>query len=318
MNNNLTACKTVNGRRTRSVKAILFSICICGELLSIVFSTQISTGIVKTATATAKTVIPSLFPFMVISSFMTDSGLCSVLEIFPGKLLEKTAHIKKEVTGAVVLGLISGFPIGVSTVCDIYKSGKISKEEAEAALCQAHNTGPGFPISFIGTYLWGSPAFGISVYLSQVLSMVLLSRLIFKRAAVTDCSTYKIKSHINYTKSLSDAIAKSAVGCLSICASVVFWKTVCGLFTVFTPVINASILSVFEFSSGASSAAAVGGLIGALLTGFSIGFGGLAAMFQGVGFAAECGLSVRKVFKFKAAQGVLCGLFTVVSYLIIK
>ncbi len=317
MNNYLTACKTVKRRRVTIAKTVLLCLCIGGGIFSVVFSTQISDRIVRTATATARTVLPSLFPFMVLSSFMSGSGLCTFLELFPGKLLEKTAHIKKEVTGAVVLGLISGFPIGATSVCELYKIGKINKTEAEDALCQAHNTGPAFPICFIGTYLWGSTVFGVCIYLSQLISMVLLSRSVFENTAVTVKKACQTEIDVNYTRALSEAVTKSGIGCVSICASVVFWKTVCGFFTVFTPEINAGLISLFEFSSGAQAAAEVGGMIGAFLSGFAVGFGGLAAIFQAAGFAAECGLSVRKLLLFKAAQGGVCGALTLVSFLII-
>ena len=318
MNNNLTSRKTVERIRLSSVKAVLFLVCTSAGITSVMFSAQISESILRTAASVATTVLPSLFPFMVISSFMTGSGLCSFLEIFPGKLLERTAGIKKEVTGAVVLGFLSGFPIGASSVCGLYKSGRIGKRDAEVALCQAHNTGPGFPISFIGTYLWGSTAFGVCIYFSQIISMILLSRIIFKRVTVTDCKTYKSKTDINYTKALSDAIASSAASCINICASVVFWKTVCGFFTVSSPAINAGIISLFEFSSGSVAAAGIGGTTGVLLTGFAVGFGGLAALFQAAGLASDSGLSIGKAFLFKALQGTVCALLCSGFYVLLK
>lgn len=313
----MTTCKTVKRRSVPSVKAVLFYFCICVGLLSIVFSKTISLSIIRTATATAKTVIPALFPFMLISSFMTDSSLYTYLEVFPGKFLEKVAGIQKEVSCAVVLGLLSGFPVGAATVCKLYKKGKISKIEAENALCQAHNTGPAFPISFIGTQLWGNTLFGTSLYISQLMSMILLSKTIFRNSTNKLKSICSHKTNINYTKVLNDSINKTALNCINICASIVFWKTVCELFTLFTPMINTVILSFFEFSSGAVAAAGLGGTVGAGLTGFSVGFGGLSALFQAAGFASEYELSIRKVFIFKFTQGVVCGLLTLMFYLII-
>ncbi len=314
----MTVCKTVKRRKVSVLKPIILCLCITAGLISIIFSRQISESIVYTAKDTAKTVLPSLFPFMVISSFMAESGLTRYLEIFPGKLLERLSGIKKEVTGAVVLGLASGFPVGSATVCELYKNGIIDKKEAEDALCQAHNTGPAFPISFIGTFLWGSTGFGVCLYLSQIVSMLLLSRILLFNSSVKCKVLNQSASQINYSKALTDSITKSAFSCISVCASIVFWKTVCDLLVKFDPFVNSVITSCFEFSSGAIAAAEIGGFLGATLTGFTVGFGGLAALFQAAGFAADSGLSIKKAFTFKFAQGIVCAVLTLVSFFILK
>ena len=310
--------KRVNIPISSIIKIILFCVCLGSGAVVIVMSRRISDIIINTAVVTAKSVLPSLFPFLVISSFMADSGVCSYLEIFPGKLLEKIAGIKKEVTGAVILGLVSSFPVGAVTVCDIYKRGSISKREAEAGLCQAHCTGPAFPICFIGIYLWNSVSFGVFVYLSQILSMLILSRLfLFKRTAGDGIKELKSERQA-YTRSLTGAITKASFSSVTVLGAIVFWKTVSNLLSVFTPQVNAVICAVLELSSGVISAEAVGGSIGAALTGFTVGFGGLAAMLQAAGAASDCGLSIKKALFFKLGEGVLNALLTLTFYSIIK
>lgn len=318
MNNNLTEYKTTKYRPIPSVKSIIFFSCVCVGIITIIFSDKISQRIVETATDTANTVLPSLFPFMVLSDFMVKSDLCSYLKIFPGKFLGFFAGIKDEVTCAVILGLLSGFPVGASMICEMYKGGDISKKDAEKALCVSHNTGPAFPISFIGTYLYGNTAFGVCVYFSQILSMILLSRIIFKSSKNTEMIVSQSREKVNYTAALTDAIKKSAFCCITVCASIVFWKTVCEFFTVFSPTINAVIISFFEFSSGSIAAAEIGGISGAAIIGFAVGFGGLAAMFQAASFSSDSGLSLSKAFFFKIAQGITCALFTASFYLIVE
>lgn len=55
----------------------------------------------------------------------------------------------------LVLGFISGYPIGAKTVCQIYSSGLCTKKEAEILLAYTNNSGPLFIIGTVRyLYVW--------------------------------------------------------------------------------------------------------------------------------------------------------------------
>ena len=78
--------------------------------------------------------------------------------------------------------------------------------------------------------------------------------------------------------------------------------------------LEAILSSVFEFSSGVSAGARLGGNIGAALTGFSVGFSGISALMQVASFAFESGVSMKKCAVFKLLQGFICSGICVLSY----
>ena len=75
--------------------------------------------------------IPSLFPFFVISSMMINTGaaenLGRILSPIVGRLLGTNAVG----ASACVIGLLGGDPLGVKTVVELYNGGKLDKSEAE-------------------------------------------------------------------------------------------------------------------------------------------------------------------------------------------
>ena len=79
-------------------------------------------------------IIPSLFPFFVLSSLVVELGLAGYL----GRLLEPVMRPLFNVSGACAsafaLGFIGGYPVGAKTAISLYEKGMCSKTEAERLL----------------------------------------------------------------------------------------------------------------------------------------------------------------------------------------
>ena len=82
----------------------------------------------------ATTVVPSLFPFMVISELLLSgdsASLLSPLFSYPARWI---FGIGGESAVAVILGFVCGFPIGARGAAALYKSGRIGRGELERIL----------------------------------------------------------------------------------------------------------------------------------------------------------------------------------------
>ena len=95
-----------------------------------------------------KTIIPSLFPFFVLSILLTNmlagvhipllSDLCRILRIPQG------------CESILVTGLLGGYPAGAQSVSQLYKNNDLSKQTAERLLAFCNNAGPSFIFGIIG------------------------------------------------------------------------------------------------------------------------------------------------------------------------
>lgn len=109
-----------------------------------------------------QSVIPSLFPFIVLSGMLT--GSLSEIHIPRLKLFNKLLCVPRGSELLVVLGLLGGYPVGAQNICDAYRDGFVHKNTAKRMLVFCNNTGPAFifgivapqfDIPSIGWYLWG-------------------------------------------------------------------------------------------------------------------------------------------------------------------
>ena len=89
-----------------------------------------------------QTVIPALFPFFLLSPILIGA----LWGVSPG-FLKRIGKLCKIPTGAeslMVIGLISGYPVGAQLTAQAYKEGKISLDSARRMLGFCNNAGPAF------------------------------------------------------------------------------------------------------------------------------------------------------------------------------
>lgn len=110
----------------------------------------------KTAMAGAKdgidlcirTLIPSLFPFLVVSTVLTRSLMGQSLRIL--RPIGKVCGIPRGAESLLAVGLLGGYPVGAGNIAESYRSGSISREDAERMLSFCNNAGPSFLFGIIG------------------------------------------------------------------------------------------------------------------------------------------------------------------------
>ena len=86
-------------------------------------------------------ILPSLFPFFVLSSLSVDLGFTRLF----GRLLEPVMRPLFRISGAgasaFALGCIGGYPVGAKTAVSLYESGQCSRSEAHRLLAFCNNCG---------------------------------------------------------------------------------------------------------------------------------------------------------------------------------
>ncbi|MBQ8189948.1 MAG: hypothetical protein IJZ44_09240 [Lachnospiraceae bacterium] len=93
--------------------------------------------------------IPSLLPFMIISSMLIHLNLDEIIIKPFSPILRMLYQISNPAIYVMVMGFLCGFPMGAKTAALEYESGKISKEEAEYLLAFVNNIGPAYYLSFV-------------------------------------------------------------------------------------------------------------------------------------------------------------------------
>lgn len=203
------------------------------------------------------TVIPSLLPFFIISGLFIQLGFAKTLSTYISGIMKPLFNIRGCGAAALVLGFISGYPIGATTTAELYKKGEITKSEAERLLAWTNNAGPVFVCGAIGYYMLSSQTAGFIIYISHILAAI-ITGIIFKFYKTdTYISNYlpetslKSKNKLkNFGSGFCEAISSSAENILKVCSLIIFFSAVCSVIPHFrfSPFIH----SLLEITDGIS------------------------------------------------------------------
>ncbi|MBR6514014.1 MAG: hypothetical protein IKT46_04175 [Clostridia bacterium] len=197
----------------------------------------------------AETVIPSVFPFMVLTNLLISCGFDSMVKRLIKRPFEAAFHLNGNLASAYILGIISGYPQGAYAIAEIYDKGGCTKKEAEHALAFCNNTGPAFAIAAVGS-LWGNENTGISLFVLQCI-ITLLYGVITRPKKLSQKPEINKKAVVDFTV-IPKAVTASVTPMLNICGFVVIFALLCS-FVGLLPVpmyIKALVYSLLEISNG--------------------------------------------------------------------
>ena len=120
----------------------------------------------------ATKVVPSLFPFFVATELLCQTNFTYILGKLFNKFMKPIFNVPGESSAAIILGTISGYPIGAKIVCNLKEQKVISKIEAERLIAYTNNSGPLFILGTIGIALFNDKKIGFILLISHILASV--------------------------------------------------------------------------------------------------------------------------------------------------
>ena len=254
----------------------------------------------------AQSVIPALFPFLVVTSALLSLGLGELAAPWLAGLMEPLFRVPGAGSAALVLGLVGGYPIGAATAGRLYQEGVVSRQEGERLLTFCNNSNPVFLISVLGVGVFGSVRTGIWLWLIHVLS-ALLTGLAFRghgktagRRPLTKPAAFRA---VSLPMALVEAVESSLRGMLSVCAFVTFFYVLARPLAALGGRTGAALVGLVElFSLTPLLTADTWGFV--LAAGMA-GWGGFSVLCQTAAVLEGSGLSARYCLRGKAVQGLL-------------
>ena len=200
---------------------------LCGLLVwFLADAAQVRTFVFQALTLCARSVVPALFPFMVVSSVLVSLGFGNMTAVWLSGWMEPLFRVNGAGSPAFLLGLVGGYPIGAKTAADLYRERLVTQAEAERLLTFCNNSNPVFLISVLGVGVFGSVRTGVWLWLIH-LGSALLTGLVFRsrgssvrRQCAAGIQSFR-SAHL--TTAFVDAVRSSLWGMLSVCAFVVFF-----------------------------------------------------------------------------------------------
>ncbi len=270
-------------------------------------------------TLCARTVIPSLFPFMVISELLVSSGAGEAFGRLFSRIMRRVFGLSGAGVSAVFLGSMCGFPVGARTAASLLDRNMISKAECEHLLTFTNNPSSAFLITAVGVSLFGNRRLGVILYATVLGTSFLvgfLARFFLRGKGQPDPHPhYPSGLHPGGVEMFTNAVSGAATGMLTVCAYVIFFSAITGALGCMVNSggkglgeVGYTLLSGFlEMTGGISEASGLSAREPAIvLTAAMAGWSGLSVHCQVMTLCAGRGLSFRPYLLAKAAQGILC------------
>lgn len=260
------------------------------------------------------TIIPSLFPFITLSSYITKSDVfASVYKLFtrPIGFFFRQPPCS---TPIILLSMISGYPVGIKMVDELHKSGQITKKQAQNLCLFCMNAGPAFIITVVGINMLNSAKAGIIMYISLCLSALIIGVL---TSFLTDKKekNKETKVRIHSDASISASVSASSQSIIGICAWVILFNalTNCIKNLNLNEQTYIVISSISEITNGCLLLC--GKIPLPILTGI-IGFGGICVHCQVMTNIKNIGMKYGIFFLGRIIHGISATLISYVLFLI--
>lgn len=298
----------------------------------------------------ANNVVPSLFPFFVITELLSHTSIIHHIGKWCDKLMRPIFNVPGEAAFPFIMGFISGYPTGGKIVADLRSQGLCSKDEGNRMLAFMNNSGPLFIISFVGVSLFGDTKTGILLLCTHILASITVGIILgkFSTKVSTNKSNLPIssvskKSEVsiskesmtlsNFGRLLGDSIQKATSTILLIGGFVVIFSVVISILTqthlldyfrqLLKPILailgfdldfaKPILAGIVELTNGVHMVASISIKAvsqNVILCAFLLGFGGISVLFQVFSMISQTDLSMKKYVIGKFLQGIFAAIYT--------
>lgn len=265
----------------------------------------------------AKAVLPSLFPFFILTALLTKLGAAEKLadKLSP---LTKKCKLPGVAAYCFLLSVLSGYPVGSRIIADLYKSGAVTEKQAARMSALCSTSGPMFLVGSVGGAMFRNAKAGAILLASHILAVLLvcLAFVPFLKPLPEPPTKKRTSSadNILYESVYGAVISILCVGgfiaafyVLSLALSDLhILQPIEKFFNLFFPqeIAEGLCAGLLEATHGCALLAAGGGLLALPAAAFCVTFGGACILCQQLGYLKSAGVKAAPFIGIKALQGL--------------
>lgn len=250
--------------------------------------------------------VPSLFVSMVLLRIMYKQHIFEFIKI---PFVKQIFHMDSSSFTLVLCSIFLGFPSGAMFLNEAYKQNQIDKPAMQRLVYVCSFPAPGFIMMSCGVVIFKSVEIGFLMFLSQVLSGLVLLWLTRKTPISFHESTYIERGRI--MNDVGASIIESGKALYLIGGYLMLFMSCSSILFSFLPDIYAYPFRILaEFSSGIIilNTLPFTNKILQILTSMVLSFGGFCVHMQVFSIVENCSISYRKYFCFRVMQSILSAL----------
>lgn len=296
-------------------KKIILPLLLTGGFIILFFfdPSTVTGGVRSGLSQCGEAIIPSLFPFLVLSDYLTRSGIAMKLGGRLNKFSQRLFRLPGCCICVIFMSLIGGYPVGARMAAELYNDGEISRFQTRRLLVFCFGSGPAFTIGTVGLTMLSCRKCGFILYASQLISALsvgVISRFFAKseqnRAFLTP---KKLRTDV-----IVESVSAATEAMLGMCAWILLFSSLggfllrlAGLGKIFEP-----LLLMSEVTQGCSFAARS---LPVFLLAPILSWGGFAVHMQLLPYLKSIGMTLPELWLSRIP---CCTVSAIVSRLLFK
>ncbi len=255
-----------------------------------------------------ETMIPALFPMMLLSSILVDTGFAAKIGRLCNKTILRFMKISDNGCYCLITGFFFGFPMGAKTTADMLTRQNITQKEAEYLLTFINCIGPMYTLNFTyklfpQTVLWKLLVgiYGLSFLYGACVRYIVYRKYDFHQPKNSPKNS-------SFPDALYECVPKCGKSILMLGGYMILFQISFVTMEHFLQSINLhtnALYPLLEITGGLSMQPA-GTNLAKLL--FYTNFGGACCMLQTYSFLKPAGISVKKYVLHKTILSCLAAL----------
>ena len=308
-----------------------------GKLIAAILAAAVGVGILTRADDLAQGIaqglqvsggvlIPALFPFMILSTYLVLTDGARILSIPLRPLTKHIFRLPPEHGAVVLVSLIGGYPVGGKMISSLTEQGKLDKPVAERMIALCFGASPAFVITAVGGGILLDRRVGVILFCAQVIASLAVGLILSLGGGLPPPSRAQTKEP-GAVQAFVSAVTGSCSAMLNMCA---FATVFSGLLFVIrgsplplwlaavtgvdAPTAQSLIAGFFEVTAGCMSGGQLGGQRAILLISVFCSWGGLSSIFQVVALFGRTKLRWKTFFVGRAIHCALSAALSVAAY----
>ena len=178
-------------------------------ILVLINKNLVSESILSSLYIWYNTLVPSMFPMIIISDILITYNSVNILPDIITKYISKIFNISNTAVMIFFLSLVSGFPTNAISIKKAIDTKSITKEEGEHLLLFCNFANPLFILETIGSFYLKNNTYGVIILISHLLSNIIIGILFRKNNHPKDNYIIEKNKSQSFNIVLSNSIYKS-------------------------------------------------------------------------------------------------------------
>ncbi len=320
------------------IKSLILPTLICLFILCLLFFSKNNLEAAKSGlNLWANSVLPSLLPFFIATELLGYTNVVQMCGKLLNKLMRPIFNVPGEGAFALLMGIISGYPVGAKIVSNLKEQKLCTPIEAERLIAFTNNSGPLFIIGTVGIGMFSNPYIGLVLFITHILSCLTVGFLFRwwgkSKEKYYRNSTYSIENNFLSFTNLGEVLSKSIVTSIntilmiggfvvlfSIIISILNTSHVLILFSKFFNILGipssftmAISTGLIEVTNGISYICSLNFFsinFRIIICSFVLGFGGFSVLLQVLSITSKSKISIKPYFFGKLLQAFFACFYT--------